>query len=91
MIILQTPLFVKQIKKLFKQNKLDVEDAIKKIIDNPDIGDRKKGDLSNIRVYKFHSSQTLHLLAYKLSGESLYLIALGVHENFYRDLKKHII
>jgi mRNA-degrading endonuclease YafQ of YafQ-DinJ toxin-antitoxin module len=90
MNILQTPTFGKQVKKLHKNQKMDLDLAIGCIIEDPQIGDVKKGDLSNVNVYKFKMNNQLTLLAYTVDeGQAqLILLALGSHENFYRDLKK---
>ena len=57
---------------------------------NPQIGDRKAGDLIGVRVYKFKMANQLNLLAYVYEDEvlTLTLHAIGSHENFYRDLKQ---
>ena len=90
MKIIQTNAFEKVYKKLHKNQLIDVNKAIKMVIDNPDIGQVKKGDLSNVRVYKFKSVNQLTLLAYAYENETitLTLIAIGSHENFYRDIKR---
>lgn len=90
MEILQTPTFGKQKKKLHKNQINDLNNAIKQIVINPDIGDIKKGDLAGVQVYKFTMINQLTLLAYTWDEyeQQLVLIALGSHENFYRDLKK---
>jgi mRNA-degrading endonuclease RelE of RelBE toxin-antitoxin system len=90
MIILQTPTFKKHVKKLHKKHKLDLDKAIKKVIENPSIGELKKGDLAGVQVYKFKMVKQLTLLAYEFYEDKLQLIflALGTHENFYRNLKK---
>ena len=87
--IKQTLIFERSVKKLNKQNKAELDIAVKELINNPYLGDSKKGDLSGIRVYKFKMNKQLTLLAYSIDeGELiLYLIKLGSHENFYRDLK----
>ncbi len=41
------------------------------------------------RVYKFKSGNQQMLLAYEAGDETLFLYAIGAHENFYRDLKKY--
>jgi mRNA interferase RelE/StbE len=89
MIIQQTTTFSKQIKKLHKNQKKDLDEAVKKIIKDPSIGDLKKGDLNGIQVYKFKMVNQLTSLAYDFNGHKkiLILLALGSHENFYRDLK----
>ena len=90
MNILQTPTFSRQIKKLHKNQKIDLDQAIKKISLDPSIGNLKKGDLSEIQVYKFKMVKQLTLLAYQFNKDEIQLIllTLGSHENFYRDLKK---
>lgn len=90
MDILQTSTFLKQTKKLHRNQKHELDLAIKKIAKEPILGEMKKGDLTGIQVYKFKMVNQLTLLAYKLDEyeKQLILIALGSHENFYRDLKK---
>ena len=90
MNILQTPTFKKQTKKLHKNQKVDLDKAIRCIANDPSVGDSKKGDLSSIQVYKFKMVNQLMLLAYEFYEENLQLIllTLGMHENFYRHLKK---
>lgn len=89
MNILQTPTFKSQIKRLHKNQKSDLDTAIQQIYKDPSIGDVKRGDLSGVRVYKFKMNKQLTLLAYAVIHDELQLIllALGSHENFYRDLK----
>lgn len=89
MNIVQTTTFAKQIKKLHKNQKHDLDQALKEIIEDPMMGDLKKGDLNGIRVYKFSMVNQLTLLAYEFNEDKflLVLLALGSHENFYRDLK----
>ena len=87
--VLQTSLFARQKKKLRKNQIIELDKAVKEIITNPNIGEQKKGDLIDIWVYKFRVGKHLYLLAYKWDKESRILIALGTHENFYRDLKRY--
>lgn len=86
--IFQTNLFSKKIKKLSKKQKADLDKAVKEIVADPQIGQEKRGDLLGVYVYKFKSSKQLLLLAYEWDEESRTLLMIGVHENFYRDLKK---
>lgn len=88
--VLQTPLFANQKKKLNKRQIKDLDKAINVIIKNPKAGEQKKGDLNSIWVYKFKMVKQLFLLAYEWDIESRVLIALGVHENFYRDIRKYL-
>ena len=74
---------------MHKNQKLDLDDAIKYVMKNPLIGTPKKGNLANIRVYKFKMTSQLTLLAYEFykQSDTIVLLAIGSHENFYRDLK----
>ena len=87
--VVQTRRFGRQYKKLHDNIAADVDDAIVEVAENPDIGERKKGDLAALRVYKFHSQNQLYLLGYTLDDEVrlVYLEAVAPHENFYRDVK----
>lgn len=85
----QTRRFARQYKKLHDNIAADVDTTIEEVASTPNIGERKKGDLADLLVYKFRSQGQLYLLGYTLDDEVrlVYLEALGPHENFYRDLK----
>jgi mRNA interferase RelE/StbE len=85
--LVQTPTFKRIYKKIHQKQLPEINASIREIIQNPEIGEEKKGDLAGIRVYKFRVQNQLYLLAYELNETSIILLALGVHENFYRDLK----
>ena len=86
----QTSLFRRNYKKLHKKQQNAVKDEIKRLIENPFLGEEKKQDLQGIYVHKFIIDKQLFLLAYTFDPESMTLVMLGVHENFYRDLKSYI-
>jgi len=86
--ILQTPTFKRAVKRLHKQEKKELDKAVRTIVEAPDIGEAKVGDLAGVRVYKFKMNKQLALLAYEPLSEAIKLLALGSHENFYRDLKR---
>jgi mRNA interferase RelE/StbE len=88
--ITQSPLFAKQKKKLHKNRIRDLDEAIRTIVNEPEAGHLKTGDLGGIRVYKFQSLQEQVLLAYEVVENHLYLYAFGTHENFYRRLKTYL-
>jgi hypothetical protein len=88
LIISQSKAFEKQKKKLFPKQINELDKIIKKIITNSSIGEQKKGELQNIRVFKFKLFNQEYLLAYLISKNTLNLLSLGTHENFYRNLKK---
>lgn len=85
----QTRRFARQYKKLHDNVATDVDDAVVAVAGQPSIGERKKGDLADLFVYKFRSQGQLYLLGYTLDDavQLVFLEAIGPHENFYRDLK----
>ncbi|HEU0187752.1 MAG TPA: type II toxin-antitoxin system RelE/ParE family toxin [Gallionellaceae bacterium] len=87
--VLQTRRFARQYKKLHDNVAADVDVAVEQIAGKPTLGERKKGDLAALRVYKFHSQGQLYLLGYTVDDgvRLIYLEAVGPHENFYRDIK----
>lgn len=85
----QTRRFARSYKKLHDNIVAEVDEAVSEISLDPDCGVRKKGDLSELWVYKFRCLSQLYLLGYTRedSIRLIYLEAVGPHENFYRDLK----
>ena len=92
MKVVQTNFFRRAVKKLHANQKADLDKAVEAIMKCPDIGQSKTGDLSGVLVYKFKMVKQLTLLAYTYHDQTitLTLLALGTHENFYRDLKKSV-
>ena len=90
MIVLQKGEFKKAYKRLHENQLEAVNEAIERVIENPALGEQKKGDLVRFRVYKFPVLDQIYLLAYVHDeGENtLTLSTFGPHANFYRDLKK---
>ena len=58
------------------------------IIADPDAGELKRGELAGDYVYQFKSQTKLMLLAYEFDPKTRHLLLLGLHENFYRELKR---
>lgn len=88
--VLQTPSFKKAAKKLHKNQKVDLDAAVKVLMENPLLGVQKQGDLAFMRVYKFRMAKQLTLLGYSYDHDAvvLELLTFGTHENFYRDAKR---
>ena len=86
----QTRRFARAYKKLHDNVAADVDMAAGVVAEDPAVGERKKGDLAELFVYKFRSQNQLYLLGYTVDDEVrlIYLEAVGPHENFYRDLKR---
>lgn len=88
--LLQTPTFKRAVKRLHSQQKRDLDEAVRAIAADPAIGEAKAGDLAGVRVYKFKMNRQTALLAFEVrdTEDAVILLALGSHENFYRDLKR---
>jgi mRNA interferase RelE/StbE len=86
----QTRRFARQYKKLHDNVATDVDDAVVVVAGQPSIGERKKGDLADLCVYKFRSQGQLYLLGYTLDDavQLVFLEVIGPHENVHRDLKR---
>lgn len=88
MRLLVTPTFERTVNKLRRQQKVDLDTTVSTIANHPEVGESKIGDLSGIQVYKFRMAKQICLLAYRiLDEETIKLLMIGPHENFYRDLK----
>ena len=90
MRIIQSRSFERKVKRFSEQEKRILDRHIKKILDNPIIGQEKKGDLRGVFIYKFKIQTIPYLLSYRLVDKDLELIMIGPHENYYRDLKTYI-
>lgn len=94
--------FSQYVKKAHKPLQLAIEDAVEEVCDDPTIGVLKAGDLAGIRVYKFKFSRQEYLLAYRSPTDEqrhqdvkmeilmIDFFLVGVHENFYEDLKRYL-
>jgi mRNA-degrading endonuclease RelE of RelBE toxin-antitoxin system len=89
MRILVTPTFARAVKKLHRQQKAVLDAAVRTIASQPEVGETKVSDLAGVQVCKFRMGDLLCLLAYRVLDENtLKLLMLGPHENFYRGLKR---
>lgn len=88
-----SPSFNRVTKKLHGRDKKVLDEAIKAVLENPHIGEEKKGDLAGVFVHKFKLNNQETLLAYELrphknTPAEAMLLAVGPHENFYAALKR---
>ena len=88
--VIQSPNFVRKLKKFHKNQKLILDQRIKELIENPQLGEEKKGDLKGIFVHKFKIKEQQYLLAYRIIKDRLELIMIDTRENYYRDLKNYL-
>ena len=76
----------KRLKKLFRE-------AIDAICQDPEAGQRKKGDLAGVYGYDIYYCGTNYELAYTVKensdGSIVVVIMAGTRENFYEQLKRY--
>ena len=90
MRIYQSRSFENKVKRISKSEKDSLDREIKRIAEDPSIGEEKKGDLRGVFVHKFKFKTTQYLLAYRKVGGDLELVMIGPYENYYRDLKQYL-
>ena len=90
MKIYQSRSFEQKVKRMPKSEKEALDNEIRRIAENPIVGVEKRGDLKGVFVHKFKLRSTQYLLAYRWTESDLELVMIGPHENYYRDLKKHM-
>jgi mRNA-degrading endonuclease RelE of RelBE toxin-antitoxin system len=85
-----TPLFRRRKKKAPNPLQEAIDAAARTILINPLIGEPKVGALKGVRVYKFTHHNLEYLVAYQLETRKrvIHFLAVGPHENFYRDLQR---
>lgn len=86
------PKFNRTKKKLPPTLRAEVDRQVDVICGNPLAGEPKRSDLSGVFVHKFRLGGRLYLLAYEVDEleQTVTLLALGGHDNFYRDLKRYM-
>ena len=86
------PKFNRTKKKLPVALRGEVDRQVELICADPQAGEQKTSDLSDVFVHKFRLASQLYLLAYLIDErkETVTFLALGGHENFYRDLKQYL-
>ena len=88
--IRETRHFASQYRKLHDNVAADVDNAVDEARKQPSIGERKKGDLADLYVYKFSSQKQPYLLGYTVDDDVrlTYLKTIGPRENTYRNPKR---
>ena len=91
MRIIQSRTFEKRVRRFPKQEKAILDRQVRKIAKDPSIGQEKRGELRGVFVHKFKIRATQYLLSYRMADtDSLELIMIGSHENYYRDLSTYL-
>jgi len=88
----QSTRFGKAKRRLPPKGQLALDDEVKKILENPLVGEMKTGALKGVRVLKFKLGPVQLLLAYEFNERRkvIELLDVGPHENFYRDLENYL-
>lgn len=91
-IVVEAPRFGKSKRRLPDQAQLIVDQQVRGLVDDPLKGEPKTGALKGVRVHKFKLGDQQFLLAYQFDEKRNVLEVLDVapHENFYRDLQRHL-
>ena len=91
MRIIQSRTFEKRVRRFREQEKRILDQQVRKIVKNPSVGQEKRGELRGIFVHKFKIHASQYLLSYRMAGaDTLELIMIGPHENYYRDLTTYL-
>ncbi len=87
-----SPAFLKKKKKQFPNIQREIDTQVKNLIENPLLGEPKKGILKGVRVLKFKYRKQLFLLFYEpdFKKKLLYLYTFGSHEGFYEGLERYL-
>jgi mRNA interferase RelE/StbE len=87
-----SPLFRRRKQKAPHPLQEAIDSAARTVLANPLIGEPKVGALKGVRVYKFKHHGLEYLVAYQLETRErlIQFLAVGPHENFYRDLQRSL-
>jgi mRNA-degrading endonuclease RelE of RelBE toxin-antitoxin system len=87
----QTSRFSRLYKKLGKRQLVALHDAMDLVMKNPQTGQQKVGDLSNLYVFKYKLGSEDWLLGYTFQSNKKVITwhSIGQHENFYREVKRN--
>jgi hypothetical protein len=72
----QMPRFKKYVKKLPGHFQQVILDAVENVLEDPEVGELKKGDLEGFRVHTFTMVHQLTLMAYRLKTVPLFCTRL---------------
>lgn len=88
----QSTRFGKAKRRLPPEGQLALDEEVKRLVENPLVGDMKTGALKGVRVLKFTLGPLQLLVAYAFNERRnvVELLDVGPHENFYRDLERYV-
>jgi mRNA-degrading endonuclease RelE of RelBE toxin-antitoxin system len=88
----QSTRFAKAKRRLPPRGQLTLDEEVKRLVENPLVGETKVGALKGVRVLKFKLGPLQLLMAYTFNERRnvIELLDVGPHENFYRDLESYV-
>ena len=87
-----TTRYNKRRKKLTPEVRRRLNEVQADILQDPYRGEQKRSALKNVRVVKLPAQNDQYLVAYEIedADHTVVFLDIGQHENFYRDLEKHV-
>ena len=76
--------FMERLKKLKKGERKAIEDSVKSVMENPELGKPLQHSLKGLRSYR---SGDLRII-YSIDKETIFFITFGHRKKVYRDLKR---
>lgn len=88
----QVPRFRKAKRRLPGPVQDAVDDQVRRIMEDPLLGEPRSGALKGVRVVKFRGGSHQYLLAYRSFPHEnmIEVVDVGVHKNFYRNLTGYL-
>lgn len=69
--------------------KVQIQEEVDNIIENPSIGEHLKGKLRKIQTHHFTHQGVNYRIAYQVKNNTIFIM-IGTRENFYNDLTKYV-
>jgi mRNA-degrading endonuclease YafQ of YafQ-DinJ toxin-antitoxin module len=90
--VVQAPRFARAKRAFPAPVQLQIDEIVKAIMADPLVGEPKTGALKGVRVEKFKVGPQQLLLAYTFTAktQTLEMLDVGPHENFYRGLTQYL-
>lgn len=91
-VIEQSTRFAKAKRRMTPRWQTELDEQVKKVVEDPLVGEPKTGALRGVRVHKYKADSQLLLLAYEFNERrnAIELLDVAPHENFYRDLQDYL-
>jgi hypothetical protein len=67
-------------------HKVVLDQIIKKIEENPAIGQEQKGDLKGVYIYQFNINETKYLMSYRVKETTIEIITFGPRKKYFRTI-----